>query len=224
MLSDNAIQRLVGRCLTTLRKATAQFQKPAATQIIEQYGKKPYLILISCILSLRTKDTVSLPASIRLFTCATTPEAMLQVPLGVIERVIYTCGFYRTKAKTIHSISADLIDRFAGLVPADRQSLLTLKGVGPKTANLVLSEAFDIPAICVDTHVHRISNRLGIVSTQTPEQTEAALKKVLPPHYWGEWNRLLVMWGQNVCVPISPKCSTCPLLPVCKRVGVTQSR
>lgn len=224
MPSAGALQRVIENKLTTLRKATAQLCKPAATQIIERYGKDPYLILISCILSLRTKDTVSLPASIRLFSYATTPQAMLLVPLNVIERAIYPCGFYRTKAKTIHSISADLIDRFAGQVPADRRSLLTLKGVGPKTANLVLSEAFDIPAICVDTHVHRISNRLGIVSTNTPEQTEVALKKVLPPEYWGEWSRLLVMWGQNVCVPISPKCSTCPLLPVCKRVGVTRSR
>jgi endonuclease III len=224
MPSASALQRLIEKKLATLRQATAQFCKPAATQIIEQYGKDPYLILISCILSLRTKDTVSLPASIRLFRHARTPEAMLQVPLSVIERAIYPCGFYRTKAKTIHAISADLIDRFAGQVPADRQSLLTFNGVGPKTANLVLSEAFDIPAICVDTHVHRISNRLGIVSTNTPEQTEAALKKIVPPQYWGEWSRLLVMWGQNVCVPISPKCSTCPLLPACKRVGVTRSR
>ena len=214
------IERIIGQ----LRKATAQFQKPAATQIIDQYGKDPYLILISCILSLRTKDTVSFPASQRLFSCATTPKAMLLLPVGLIERAIYPCGFYRTKAKTIHTISADLIARFGGQVPASRDALLTLKGVGPKTANLVLSEAFDVPAICVDTHVHRISNRFGIVSTQTPEQTEAALKKVLPQEYWGEWSRLLVMWGQNVCVPISPKCSTCPLLRVCKRVGVTLSR
>jgi endonuclease III len=218
------MQGHVERIVATLRVSTAHFEKPAATQIVEKYGKNPYLVLISCILSLRTKDTVSLPASLRLFSLTTTPQAMLLIPVSTIEQAIYPCGFYRTKAKTIHAISADLINRFGGQVPADRASLLTLKGVGPKTANLVLAEAFDVPAICVDTHVHRISNRLGLVSTQTPEQTETALKAVLPEQYWREWSRLLVMWGQNVCVPISPKCSTCPLLPVCKRVGFTQSR
>jgi len=218
------MQGHIERIVATLRAATAHFEKPAATQIVDRYGKDPYLVLISCILSLRTKDTVSLPACLRLFSLATTPQAMLLVPLGALERAIYPCGFYRTKAKTIHAISADLIDRFDGQVPGDRASLLTLKGVGPKTANLVLAEAFDELAICVDTHVHRISNRLGLINTQTPEQTEIALKKVLPKQYWREWNRLLVMWGQNVCMPISPKCSICPLLPVCKRVGVTRSR
>ncbi len=212
------------KIIAVLRQATAHFQKPAATQIVEKYGKNPYLILISCILSLRTKDTVSFPASVRLFCHATSPHEMLKVPFETIKKAIYPCLYYGVKAQTILTISADLIGRFGGQVPWDRQALLTLKGVGPKTANLVLGQAFDIPAICVDTHVHRISNRLGIVNTKTPEQTEEALKKVLPQQYWNEWNSLLVMWGQNVCVPISPKCSTCPVRPLCKRVGVTQSR
>jgi endonuclease-3 len=221
---ENALEEQIEKIITTLRSATRSFQQPAASSIIDRFGKDPYLILISCILSLRTKDTVSLPASLRLFTHARTPATMLRIPINTIQEAIYPSGFYRNKAKTILTISADLISRFDGRVPSTLPELLTLKGVGLKTANLVLSLAFDIPALCVDTHVHRISNRLGLVSTKTPEETERELKKVLPQCYWIEWSRLLVMWGQNVCLPTSPKCSTCPVFAFCKRVGVTRSR
>jgi endonuclease-3 len=207
-----------------LQIATKAMVPPAATEIIREFGKDPFLILVSCILSLRTKDTVSLPASQRLFNIAKTPQQLLKVPLGTLERIIYPVGFYRNKSRHLHELSADLLDRFKGVVPSTEAELLTLKGVGRKTANLVLGQGFDIPAICVDIHVHRISNRLGIIKTKTPEETEIALKKILPKEQWVEFNRLLVMWGQNVCVPISPRCSTCPLFTQCKRVGVTKKR
>lgn len=207
-----------------LQIATKDMVWPAATEIIREFGKNPFLVLVSCILSLRTKDTVSLPASQRLFIIAKTPEQLLKVPLGSLEHIIYPVGFYRNKSRHLHELSADLLDRFKGIVPSTEVELLTLKGVGRKTANLVLGEGFGIPAICVDTHVHRISNRLGLIKTRTPEETEIALKKILPREQWVEFNRLLVMWGQNVCAPISPRCSKCPLFTECKRVGVNVSR
>lgn len=207
-----------------LRRATRGMVPPASTSIIAQYGKDPYLILIGCILSLRTKDKVSLPAAMRLFEYARTPETILQLPLEAIEKLIYPVGFFRVKAQTIHRISAQIISGLGGKVPHAREELLSLHGVGLKTANLVLGEAFGIPAICVDTHVHKISNRLGLVNTKTPEQTEAALREILPEQYWIEYGRLLVTWGQNVCVPIAPLCSICVLSPICPKKGVSRKR
>lgn len=207
-----------------LQKAVNGMVEPAATQITARYGRDPYLILISCLLSLRTKDTVSLPASLRLFELATTPATMLKVPLETIQSLIYPVGFYRIKAKNILAISQELIERFEGSVPKAEADLMSLPGVGRKTANLVLAEGFGLPAICVDTHVHRISNRLGLVTTTSPEETEIALKKVLPQKYWAEYNRLLVMWGQNICVPISPFCSKCAIADLCPKIGVVRRR
>ena len=207
-----------------LRKSTEDMVEPASFSIVTQFGKQPFLVLISCILSLRTKDTVSLPASVRLFQLAKTPQQMLQLSVAHIEKLIYPVGFYRNKAKNLHEISRDLIERFDGKVPNNEKDLLSFKGVGRKTANLVLAQGFDIPAICVDTHVHRISNRLGVVSTKTTDQTESELHKILPKVYWREYNSLLVMWGQNICVPISPFCSRCALAKLCKKVGVKKER
>lgn len=207
-----------------LRRATSYMVKPAASQIIDQFGRKPFLILVSCLLSLRTKDTVSLPASIRLFEVAQTPEQVLQIPSFELERIIYPVAFYRKRALNLHKVSQQLIERFNGQVPSQYEQLRELDGVGPKTANLVLAEGFGIPAICVDTHVHRIANRLGLVETRTPQETEEALKQLLPQELWTECNRLLVMWGQNICVPISPKCSSCAIALLCPRIGVTRSR
>lgn len=212
------------RIIEVLRKATKRMVQPASFLITEKYGKDPYLVLISCLLSLRTKDTVSFPASVRLFEYAKTPEQMLKVPLSTIEKLIYPTGFYRRKARLLHTVSADLIKRFHGHVPADLDNLLSIKGVGRKTANLVLGVAFDIPAICVDTHVHKVSNRLGLVKTKTTDETEQALMELLPQDYWIEFNHLIVLWGQNVCVPISPFCSACAIAPMCPRVGVTKHR
>lgn len=207
-----------------LRVGTRGMVEPATSSIVAKWGKNPFLILVSCILSLRTKDTVSLPASERLFTKAQTPEQLLNLSLAEIERLIYPCGFFRQKSKQLKQLSLALIEKFNGKVPSTEQELLELTGVGRKTANLVLSEAFDIPALCVDTHVHRISNRLGLVDTRTPEETEIELKKVIPQEYWRDYTRLLVTWGQNICVPISPHCSICPLFDLCERKGVTTSR
>lgn len=207
-----------------LRDATRGMVEPAVTSIIKEYGKDPFLILTSCILSLRTKDTISLPASRRLFLLARTPQELRARALSEIEKTIYSVGFYRQKAKQLHAISSDIIEKFNGAVPQTEEELLSLPGVGRKTANLVLGEAFDIPAICVDTHVHRISNRLGLVNTKTPEETEYALKKILPPEYWIEYNKLLVMWGQNICVPITPFCSRCAVADLCPKKGVSKQR
>ena len=197
--------------------------KPMVSTLIDQFGPDPFLVLISCLLSLRTKDTVTLPICIRLFAQAKTPQEFLKIPQTQLQKLIYSVGFYRRKAAVLHSVCQQIIDEFNGKVPKTREKLLSLPGVGRKTANLVLGEGFGIPAICVDTHVHRISNRLGLVKTSTPAQTEAALEKILPKEYWIEWNQLLVMWGQNICVPISPYCSRCPVFDLCKRVGVTKS-
>lgn len=207
-----------------LKETTKNMVPPAANTIVEQYGRDPYLVLVSCILSLRTRDTVSLSASLRLFQQAKTPQEMIALPLKAVEEIIYPVGFYKNKARQIIEISHVLLEDFAGTVPGTFDQLMSLRGVGPKTANLVLAQGFGKPAICVDTHVHRISNRLGLIKTKTPVETEAALKKLLPEKYWSEYNQLLVMWGQNICVPISPFCSKCPVFDLCARAGVTKSR
>jgi len=181
-------------------------------------------VLIACILSLRTQDATTGPAAARLFAVADTPAAMLRLPARRIAQLIYPVGFYRTKARVILGLCRDLLERFAGRVPDDIDALLTLKGVGRKTANLVVTMGFNKPGICVDTHVHRISNRLGYVRTRNPEETEMALRARLPRRFWIGYNDLLVSFGQNVCTPLSPRCSTCPVRALCRRVGVTAWR
>ena len=203
------------KIILALRKATADMQQPAVTQIINEHGKDPFFVLVSCLLSLRTKDIVSLPISQKLFQIIKTPQQLLALQREVLEEIIYSTGFFRQKARTLQKVSGKLIDTFGGRVPATEVDLLSLPGVGRKTANLVLGEVFGIPAICVDIHVHRIANRLGLVETKTPEQTEKQLQKILPKKYWIEINRLLVVWGQNICTPVSPFCSRCVLGKVC---------
>ena len=207
-----------------LQAATKNMLEPAVTTIVKEYGCNPFLVLVSCILSLRTKDTVSLAASRRLFEYAQTPQELLLLPAKTIEILIYPTGFYRQKTQQLLALYSILIKKFEGQVPHLEAELLSLPGVGPKTTALVLSEGFNIPAICVDTHVHRISNRLGLVVTKNAVETEQQLKKLLPQKYWSEFNKLMVMWGQNICVPISPKCSICPLLPLCPQIGATRHR
>ncbi|HSA31843.1 MAG TPA: endonuclease III [Candidatus Omnitrophota bacterium] len=206
-----------------LRVGIKQWPDPSVTLVGKRW-KSPFLVLISCILSLRTKDETTLPASERLFSLAESPREMLKLEVRDIEKAIYPVGFYRTKARTIQSICRDLIGRFEGKVPDTIDELLTLHGVGRKTANLVVTEGFGKPGICVDTHVHRISNRFGYVKTGSPEETEWALRKKLPKQYWIEYNTILVIWGQNVCRPISPLCSRCVVADLCQRRGVTTSR
>lgn len=207
-----------------LRRATTNRPLPAAELIVKEYGRDPFLILISCILSLRTKDPISLAASGRLFEYVRTPAAMVGMSVQSIADLIYPVGFYRKKAETIIHISHMIIDRYQGVVPSDEGALLALPGVGRKTMNLVRGVAFGIPSLCVDTHVHRIANRLGWIATNSPEETEIALKKIVPEQYWIELNTLFVMWGQSLCAPMSPWCTACPLQLVCQKVGVKKRR
>jgi len=184
----------------------------------------PYRILIATILSLRTRDEQTKEASVRLFALADTPEKMVALDQETIEKAAYPVGFYRNKARSIQEVSQILIHRYGGEVPRDLDLLLELPGVGRKTANLVLTQGFGLPGICVDTHVHRICNRLGYVKTRTPEDTEMELRRRLPPRHWIPINDLLVSFGQNLCLPLSPWCSRCRVREMCARVGVGKSR
>lgn len=223
-MSDQANRDRAIRIIHILRKATKGMPVPAAVAILEQYGTDPFLMLISCLLSLRAKDTASLPASQALFKRVRTPQELLALPLHEIEQIIYSVGFYRSKAKRLKTVCQELIDRFQGKVPDTYQELISITGVGPKTANLVLGEAFGKQALYVDIHVHRVSNRIGLVKTTSPEETQASLERILPKEYWNEYSRLVVTWGQNICGPISPFCSKCPIYNECQRVGVTRRR
>jgi endonuclease-3 len=215
--------RGVGRALAVLRREAAGWNAPIVSFIAVQHGD-PFRTLISCILSLRTKDATTAAASSRLFARAHTPEAILALSPKTLERLIYPVGFYRTKARVIRGICSDLIEKFDGRVPDEIDALLTLKGVGRKTANLVVTEAYAKPGICVDTHVHRISNRWGLVRTKTPDKTEIALREVLPLRHWIEYNGILVAFGQTICHPTSPWCSRCKIASLCPRIGVVRSR
>jgi endonuclease-3 len=186
--------------------------------------RNPFRVLISCILSLRTKDRVTGQASERLFRLASTPKEMAKLEACRIEKAIYPVGFYRVKAARIRKISAELGDRYHDRVPDTIDELLTLEGVGRKTANLVVTLGYDRDGICVDTHVHRIVNRWGLVKTQTPLQTEFALREVLPVRYWKRLNGILVAFGQGICRPVSPLCSRCSIGVSCDRVGIARSR
>jgi len=195
-----------------LRRTRPAWNPTALAELADTTGD-PFRVLIACILSLRTQDTTTGPAAARLFAVAATPADMLKLPAPRIARLIYPVGFYRTKARVIRGICRDLIDKFHGLVPDEIDLLMTLKGVGRKTANLVVTEAFAKPGICVDTHVHRISNRWGLVKTKTPDRTEIALREVLPRRHWLEYNGILVAFGQTICHPTSPWCSRCKIAP-----------
>ena len=184
----------------------------------------PYRVLIATILSLRTRDVVTLASSKNLFLLADTPEAMLALGLDQIEKAIYPAGFYKTKAKTIHAISEMLLSEYGGRVPSTSAELMKLPGVGIKTANLTLNLGFGIEAICVDCHVHKIANRMGWVNTKTPEQTEVALQRVMPRRFWIPLNELLVIYGQLICTSVSPWCSRCPQQQNCPKTGVKKSR
>ena len=202
-----------------LRRAVPKWQTPIVT-VVAQSSESPFHVLISCILSLRTQDATTAQASRRLFALAGTPAEMRRLSTRKIEKAIYPVGFYRTKAKTIREICRTLIENYAGRVPDEIDELLKLKGVGRKTANLVVTLGYRKPGICVDTHVHRISNRWGYVRTKNPKETEFALRQRLPKRYWIEYNDLLVSFGQHLCRPISPMCSQCPVEKYCDKVGV----
>jgi endonuclease III len=216
-------RRTVGRMLKLLRREAKGWNAPVmALEAAENHD--PFRTLIGCILSLRTRDETTAEAAPRLFAQAATPQTMLDLGEHAIAKLIYPVGFYRTKAGVIIGICRDLIARFGGGVPDSIDALLTLKGVGRKTANLVVTQAYSKPGICVDTHVHRISNRWGLVRTRTPDETEAALRAALPRRYWIEYNSLVVAFGQTICQPLSPWCSRCPVGHLCPRIGVTRAR
>jgi endonuclease III len=206
-----------------LRREVDRWQEPVVG-VVAKESRDPFRILIACVLSLRTRDQTTAAASSRLFALAADPAAMLRLPVRRIQTAIYPVGFYRTKSKQIHGICRQLLAEHGGKVPASIDALLELPGVGRKTANLVVTVGYGKPGICVDTHVHRISNRWGYVRTKTPEETEQALCRKLPARYWITYNDLLVPFGQNICQPLSPWCSRCPLLKYCDRKGVVRSR
>lgn len=207
-----------------LKREVGQWQEPVVGVVARESGRNPFKVLISCLLSLRTKDRTTSEASARLFALAGDPASMLKLAPKRIERAIYPVGFYRTKTRQIHKICRRLLDDYGGQVPDSIEALLTLPGVGRKTANLVVTVGYGKAGICVDIHVHRISNRWGYVKTKTPVETEEALRKKLPARYWIIYNDLLVPYGQNICQPVSPFCSRCKLMQYCDRVGVTRSR
>lgn len=210
------------------RAMSAILTKLSARYTIDRFvtanGPDPFRILVSCILSLRTKDEVTYPATERLFAKASDPEAMLKLTSSAIAKAIYPAGFYRTKADQIRAISGMLLSHHGGQVPNTIEELLRLPGVGRKTANLTVTLGFGKPGICVDTHVHRIANRLGWVETTTPDDTEAALRIGLPKRWWIPINETLVRHGQQVCKPISPVCSACAVARACRKIGVDRRR
>ena len=214
---------LIHDVLNILRKECPEWRTPAVA-VVADSGRNPFKVLVSCIISLRTRDEVTAMASDRLFRRADTPAAMLEVSEEELAGLIYPAGFYRNKALQIREISRRLVAEYAGKVPDSIDELLLFKGVGRKTANLVVTLGFGKQGICVDIHVHRICNRWGYVATTTPEATEGALRAKLPADYWIEINDLLVAFGQNQCLPVSPRCSTCRLAGYCGRIGVTKNR
>jgi endonuclease-3 len=218
-MKDNEIHKAAA----ILQDAVRLWRSPAVT-IVSQREGDPFKVLISCILSLRTQDKTTGAASARLFALAGSPGQMVLLSSDVIEKAIYPVGFYRNKAAQILEICRVLLEKHDGRVPDEIDELLKFKGVGRKTANLVVTLGFGKPGICVDTHVHRICNRWGYVRTKSPEETERTLRGKLPREYWLIINDLLVTFGQNQCFPVSPRCSTCPLFHLCDRTGVVKSR
>lgn len=214
--------RILAANLARVEKSLEQRTPPAMVKI----GQKadPFRILVGCLISARTRDEVTEAACSRLFQRIKTPRSLLKLTARQLEKEIYPVAFYRNKAKALKSLSSDLIERFEGRVPETLEELLTLQGVGRKTANLTLILAFDGMGICVDTHVHRIANRWGYVETDTPEQTEHALREKLPKKHWQRINELLVGFGQTICKPLSPMCSQCPVDKHCPRIGVDKHR
>ncbi len=218
-MKDGDIHKAIG----ILRRESKKWDVPVVT-LAAVSSHDPFKLLISTILSLRTQDKTTELASKRLFNIADNPKDMSKVSAGEIQEAIYPVGFYKTKAKTVLHLCKELIDKYDSRVPNDLDELMKLKGVGRKTANLVVTLGYGKPGICVDTHVHRISNRWGYIKTKTPLETEMVLREKLPKKYWIEDNTLLVAFGQHTCRPISPKCSQCPIERYCDKVGVEKSR
>jgi len=212
---------IVTSVLKKLGRAIRSMEDPAVEKIAEDSREDPFQVLISTMLSAQTRDPVTHAASMRLFKVARTPRTLAALPRARVQKLIYPVSFYRVKSHTVREASRQIVERFGGRVPHTMEDLLTLPGVGRKTANLVLilSHA-SRENICVDTHVHRISNRLGWVQTRTPDQTEQALYRVVPKRFWPDVNLYLVTWGQNVCRPVYPRCAACVVAGECGKIGV----
>ena len=213
----------IGRVLRVLKKEVKNWDVPVIN-FMAASTRDPFKVLVSTILSLRTKDETTAAASKRLFEKASTPEEVIRLGENKISKLIYPVGFYKVKAKRIVKLCKQLVDEYGSVVPDSLEELLKFDGVGRKTANLVVTTGFNKPGVCVDIHVHRISNRLGYIKTRTPEQTETELRKKLPKRYWIDYNFLLVSFGQHLCRPVSPFCSLCPVESYCMRAGVERSR
>lgn len=209
--TDTDIDKIVER-LKQAKQPRSEF-----VNLMESFND-PYLVLIACILSLRTNDKTTYPATLRMLELGITPEDFAKCDVKELEKAIYPVGFYANKAKQIVELSKELVEKYNSKVPESIEEMTKFNGVGRKTANLVMSQGFRKPAICVDVHVHRIFNRLGYIKTKKPEETEFALREKLPEKYWIDINTLLVTHGQNVCKPINPKCDICPIKDLCKKI------
>ena len=210
------------RIMETLKQVYPSHEKTTLNRM--RNNPDAFRILISCLISLRTQDKNTEIASERLFAIAQTPEQIVKLPLEKLEKLIYSSGYYKNKAKTIKHVSEIIIKDFSGKVPKTKEDLESIKGIGPKTANIVLAFAFGKLVLPIDTHCHRIPNRLGWVYTTRPESTEIELGKILPKKYWRDFNAIFVQFGKTICVPISPKCSECPVSQYCPKIGVGKRR
>ena len=215
-------EKNINRIFDILKEESRTWKIPSVTAVAEKGD--PFKVLISCLISLRTRDEVTAAASARLFSLASSPEEMARLSTEEIEKAIYPAGFYRNKAEQILRISGQLEKEYHPVVPQEIEELLKFKGVGRKTANLIVTLGYKKPGICVDIHVHRIVNRWGYVKTVNPDKTEQALRDKLPPKYWIVINDLLVGYGQNICTPLSPHCSICRIFDYCIRAGVKKTR
>lgn len=213
----------IDKVMGILEEEYKKWDVPVVTLIALQ-SKDPFKVLLSTIISLRTKDEVTIEASKRLYKILKQPKDAMNLDVQEIAKAIYPCGFYKRKAVQIKNICIRLVKEFNSIVPNDIDTLLTFEGIGRKTANLVLTEGYQIPAMCVDTHVHRISNRLGYVNTKNTDETEFVLRDILPKKHWNKYNEILVAFGQHLCRPISPHCTKCPILKYCKRINVDKYR
>jgi endonuclease-3 len=207
-----------------LREAVRPLPKAAMFQLADEGFNSLFEQVVACIISIRTYEETTLPTARRLFAVARTPAEVARLDPAEIDRLIGTCTFHEPKARQIHAIAIEAIERYGGALPPDRDALLSLRGVGPKCASLALAIASGQEWIGVDVHVHRVTNRWGLVHAKTPEATMAALENVLPREYWVEINRLLVPFGKLVCTGTAPRCSTCPLNDLCPKAGVTGHR
>jgi len=214
----------IDEALRRVAEAVKPYPKAAMFELADEGFSSPFEQLIACMISIRTLDEVTLPIARRLFAVARTPADVSRLSVNEIDRLISTCTFHEPKAKQIHAIAKEVVARYGGELPCDLDVMLSFRGVGPKCAHLALGIACGEPRISVDIHVHRVTNRWGYVAARTPEKTAAALEAVLPRRWWVEINKLLVPFGKHICMGTAPNCSTCPVLSMCRQVGVTRHR